>query len=118
TRQFLLYVFFFFFKQKTAYEITYGVQDVAQNANAAAQEVESANEGAEYGRLQVDKTIEQINRLSASVSTAVGHMQTLSSDADEIATVLDVIRAIAEQTNLLALKIGRASCRERHEIRV
>ena len=92
-------------------EITYGVQDVAQNANAAAQEVESANEGAEYGRLQVDKTIEQINRLSASVSTAVGHMQTLSSDADEIATVLDVIRAIAEQTNLLALNAAIEAAR-------
>ena len=92
-------------------EITYGVQDVAQNANAAAEEVENANEGAEFGRLQVDKTIEQINRLSASVGTAVGHMETLSSDADEIATVLDVIRAIAEQTNLLALNAAIEAAR-------
>lgn len=92
-------------------EITYGVQDVAQNANAAAQEVESANEGADLGRLQVDKTIEQIGRLSSSVNTAVGHMQTLSSDADEIATVLDVIRAIAEQTNLLALNAAIEAAR-------
>ena len=92
-------------------EITYGVQDVAQNANAAAREVENANEGAESGRQQVDKTIEQINRLSSSVNTAVGHMETLSSDADEIATVLDVIRAIAEQTNLLALNAAIEAAR-------
>ena len=92
-------------------EITYGVQDVAQNANAAAQEVENANEGAEFGRLQVGKSIEQIDRLSSSVTTAVGHMQTLSSDADEIATVLDVIRGIAEQTNLLALNAAIEAAR-------
>ena len=59
----------------------------------------------------MDKTIEQINRLSASVGTAVGHMETLSSDADEIATVLDVIRAIAEQTNLLALNAAIEAAR-------
>ena len=92
-------------------EITYGVQDVAQNANAAAQEVESANEGADLGRRQVDKTIEEIGRLSSSVSTAVEHMQTLSNDADEIATVLDVIRSIAEQTNLLALNAAIEAAR-------
>src|SRR5690606_20158189 len=92
-------------------EITYGVQDVAQNANAAAQEVESANEGADFGRVQVEKTIEQINHLSGSVNTAVAHMETLSADANEIATVLDVIRAIAEQTNLLALNAAIEAAR-------
>ena len=92
-------------------EITYGVQDVAQNANSAAQEVENANEGADFGRLQVSKTIEQINHLSDSVNTAVNHMETLSSDAKEIATVIDVIRAIAEQTNLLALNAAIEAAR-------
>lgn len=92
-------------------EITYGVQDVAQNANAAAQEVENANEGADFGRIQVGKTIEQINHLSGSVNTAVAHMETLSSDANEIATVIDVIRAIAEQTNLLALNAAIEAAR-------
>ncbi|SDS07952.1 methyl-accepting chemotaxis sensory transducer with Cache sensor [Halopseudomonas litoralis] len=92
-------------------EITYGVQDVAQNANAAALEVESANEGAHFGRMQVGKTIEQIDHLSDSVNTAVAHMETLSADAKEIATVLDVIRAIAEQTNLLALNAAIEAAR-------
>ncbi|MEH6798808.1 MAG: methyl-accepting chemotaxis protein [Halopseudomonas sabulinigri] len=92
-------------------EITYGVQDVAQNANAAAQEVENANEGANNGRYQVDKTIQEINLLSASVQTAVEHMQTLSSDAQEITSVLDVIRNIAEQTNLLALNAAIEAAR-------
>src|SRR5690606_4364384 len=68
-------------------------------------------EGAEFGRAQVEKTIEHIDRLSASVNTAVGHMETLSTDADEIATVLDVIRAIAEQTNLLALNAAIEAAR-------
>lgn len=84
-------------------EITYGVQDVAQNANAAAHEVENANQGALEGREQVARTIDQIGLLSGSVTTAVEHMQTLSSDANEITSVLVVIRNIAEQTNLLAL---------------
>ncbi|HDZ57418.1 MAG TPA: methyl-accepting chemotaxis protein [Pseudomonas xinjiangensis] len=92
-------------------EITYGVQDVAQNANAAAQEVENANEGASNGRMQVEKTIEQINHLSGSVKTAVEHMQTLSTDASEITSVLVVIRNIAEQTNLLALNAAIEAAR-------
>tara|TARA_R110002111_G_scaffold1708_15_gene11792 strand:+ start:2294 stop:3928 length:1635 start_codon:yes stop_codon:yes gene_type:complete len=92
-------------------EITYGVQDVAQNANAAAQEVENANEGANNGRHQVAKTIQEINLLSTSVQTAVEHMQTLSSDAQEITSVLDVIRNIAEQTNLLALNAAIEAAR-------
>ncbi|WP_339846035.1 methyl-accepting chemotaxis protein [uncultured Halopseudomonas sp.] len=92
-------------------EITYGVQDVAQNANAAAQEVENANEGANNGRVQVSKTIEQINHLSNSVKTAVKHMSGLSTDAQEITSVLDVIRNIAEQTNLLALNAAIEAAR-------
>ena len=92
-------------------EITYGVQDVAQNANAAAHEVENANEGANNGRIQVEKTIEQINHLSDSVKTAVQHMEALSTDANQITSVLDVIRNIAEQTNLLALNAAIEAAR-------
>ena len=92
-------------------EITYGVQDVAQNANAAAEEVEKANQGADNGRAQVERTIGEINQLSSSVSTAVEHMETLSSDAQEITSVLDVIRNIAEQTNLLALNAAIEAAR-------
>ena len=92
-------------------EITYGVQDVAQNANAAAGEVEKANQGADNGRAQVDRTIGEIKQLSSSVSTAVEHMETLSSDAQEITSVLDVIRNIAEQTNLLALNAAIEAAR-------
>ncbi|QIB52572.1 methyl-accepting chemotaxis protein [Pseudomonas sp. OIL-1] len=92
-------------------EITYGVHDIAQNASSAAQEVESASEGASNGQLQVNKTIEQIDHLSESVATAVQHMQTLSNDAREITAVLDVIRNIAEQTNLLALNAAIEAAR-------
>ncbi len=92
-------------------EITYGVQDVAQNANAAAEEVEKANQGADNGRAQVERTIGEINQLSSSVNTAVEHMETLSSDAQEITSVLDVIRNIAEQTNLLALNAAIEAAR-------
>jgi methyl-accepting chemotaxis protein len=92
-------------------EITYGVQDVAQNANAAAHEVENANQGALEGREQVARTIDQIGLLSGSVTTTVEHMQTLSSDANEITSVLVVIRNIAEQTNLLALNAAIEAAR-------
>ena len=92
-------------------EITYGVQDVAQNASAASEEVARANEGAEEGRRQVQLTIEEINHLSESVQTAVAQMETLSADADQISSVLDVIRNIAEQTNLLALNAAIEAAR-------
>lgn len=92
-------------------EITYGVHDIAQNASAAAREVETASEGAGNGRLLVNRTIEEIDHLSESVATAVGHMQTLSTDAREITAVLDVIRNIAEQTNLLALNAAIEAAR-------
>src|SRR5690606_12487263 len=84
---------------------------VGQNANPAAPEVENANEGADVGRNQVKRTIEQIELLSSSVRTAVSHMHTLSTYAKEIATVLALARAIAEQTNLLALNAAIEAAR-------
>lgn len=92
-------------------QITSGVHEVANSANAASSEVESASHGADVGRVQIEKTIEQIKQLSTSIEVAVDHMETLSEDANEIASVLLGIRSIAEQTNLLALNASIEAAR-------
>lgn len=86
------------------------VQDIARNAADSAQGSTAAR-GA-FGEMQgtLQQMIGQQGRLLNDIGRAGRVVDTLTSDALQIGSVLAVIRGIAEQTNLLALnaEIGRA----------
>ena len=84
-------------------EVTYGVQDVAKNAEHAASEMRDAQAQAQQGQVNIDGSLQQIDQLSATIEQAVQVIRTLASESTQIGSVLEVIRSIAEQTNLLAL---------------
>ncbi|NWB64192.1 methyl-accepting chemotaxis protein, partial [Pseudomonas sp. F1002] len=84
-------------------EVTYGVQDVAKNAEHAASEMRDAQVQAEQGQLNIDGSLQRIDQLSGTISQAVEVIRTLSTESTQIGGVLEVIRSIADQTNLLAL---------------
>ena len=84
-------------------EVTYGVQDVAKNAEHAASEMRDAQAQAQQGQVNIDGSLQQIDQLSTTISQAVEVIRTLSSESTQIGGVLEVIRSIADQTNLLAL---------------
>ncbi|HWV10920.1 MAG TPA: methyl-accepting chemotaxis protein, partial [Pseudomonas sp.] len=92
-------------------EVTYGVQDVAKNAEHASSEVHTAEEQAAQGQKNIDASLRQIGQLSGTIDQAVSVIQTLAQESTQIGSVLEVIRSIAEQTNLLALNAAIEAAR-------
>jgi methyl-accepting chemotaxis protein len=92
-------------------EVTYGVQDVAKNAEHASSEVHAAEEQALHGQKNIEASLRQINELSSTIIQAVEVIQTLAQESTKIGSVLEVIRSIAEQTNLLALNAAIEAAR-------
>ncbi|MCO8160554.1 methyl-accepting chemotaxis protein [Pseudomonas sp. 21LCFQ010] len=92
-------------------EVTYGVQDVARNAEHAASEMRNAESEAQQGLVNIDGSLRQIQQLSGTIEQAVEVIRTLSSETTQIGGVLEVISGIAEQTNLLALNAAIEAAR-------
>ncbi|RMM23451.1 Histidine kinase, HAMP region: chemotaxis sensory transducer [Pseudomonas syringae pv. pisi] len=92
-------------------EVTYGVQDVAKNAEHAASEMRDAESQAQQGQINIDNSLRQIEHLSSTIGQAVEVMQSLASESTQIGSVLEVISSIAEQTNLLALNAAIEAAR-------
>ncbi len=92
-------------------EVTYAVQDVAKHAEQAAAEVSQATEQAASGQANIDNSLKQTDKLSATIEQAVDVMQKLAEESSQVGRVLDVIRSIAEQTNLLALNAAIEAAR-------
>ncbi|MBM9485266.1 methyl-accepting chemotaxis protein [Pseudomonas sp. ICBG1301] len=92
-------------------EVTYGVQDVAKNAEHAASEMRDAQAQAQQGQVNIDGSLQQIDQLSGTIGQAVEVIRTLSSESTQIGSVLEVIRSIADQTNLLALNAAIEAAR-------
>ena len=92
-------------------EVTYGVQDVAKNAEHASTEVHAAEEQALQGQQNIEASLRQINELSGTIDQAVTVIQALAQESTQIGSVLEVIRSIAEQTNLLALNAAIEAAR-------
>ncbi|MBS7842986.1 methyl-accepting chemotaxis protein [Pseudomonas sp. 13B_2.1_Bac1] len=92
-------------------EVTYGVQDVAKNAEHAASEMRDAQVQAQQGQVNIDGSLQQIDHLSGTIRQAVEVIRTLSSESTQIGGVLEVIRSIADQTNLLALNAAIEAAR-------
>ncbi|MEQ7919478.1 methyl-accepting chemotaxis protein [Xanthomonas sp. WHRI 1810A] len=92
-------------------EVTYGVQDVAKNAEHAASEMRDAESQAQQGQANIDSSLKQIDYLSGTIDQAVEVIRTLSRESTQIGSVLEVISSIAEQTNLLALNAAIEAAR-------
>ncbi|OLF54172.1 methyl-accepting chemotaxis protein [Pseudomonas chlororaphis] len=92
-------------------EVTYGVQDVAKNAEHAASEMRDAEAQAQQGQVNIDGSLQQIDRLSGTIDQAVEVIRTLAQESTQIGSVLEVIHSIAEQTNLLALNAAIEAAR-------
>ncbi|MBZ9667783.1 methyl-accepting chemotaxis protein [Pseudomonas sp. LMG 31766] len=92
-------------------EVTYGVQDVAKNAEHASSEMHTAEDQASQGQQNIEASLRQIDQLSSTIDKAVEVIQSLASESTQIGSVLEVIRSIAEQTNLLALNAAIEAAR-------
>jgi methyl-accepting chemotaxis protein len=87
------------------------VQEVAGNAQVAAQNAEVAKNETEEGFAIMKVSIAEIDTLAANVVAAAETIKQLEADSTNIESVLDVIKNIAEQTNLLALNAAIEAAR-------
>ncbi len=92
-------------------EMTSTFQEVAGNAEKAADASSHAKAQAQDGALVATEAIGGLDSLVGSIGEAAGVVDSLRTDSDNIGTVLDVIRGIAEQTNLLALNAAIEAAR-------
>ena len=92
-------------------EMTATAQDVARNATQAAQAASHADQAAGQGMQIVRDTSNSIGALALEIGKAVGVVQTLAKDSENINAILTAIRGIAEQTNLLALNAAIEAAR-------
>ncbi|TVP58895.1 MAG: methyl-accepting chemotaxis protein [Halomonadaceae bacterium] len=92
-------------------EMTSTVEEVARNAQAAADSAEHASQEAASGKQVVRDTTASIGQLSVDIGKASDVIQALKQGTDKIGTVLEVIKAVAEQTNLLALNASIEAAR-------
>ncbi|UVL57127.1 methyl-accepting chemotaxis protein [Pseudomonas sp. B21-035] len=93
------------------HEMTATAQDVARNATHAAQAASNADQAAHQGLAIVRDTSSSISALAEEIGRAVGVVQNLARDSENINAILTAIRAIAEQTNLLALNAAIEAAR-------
>ncbi|MFJ1341292.1 methyl-accepting chemotaxis protein [Pseudomonas caricapapayae] len=93
------------------HEMTATAQDVARNATHAAHAASNADQAAHQGLQIVRNTSNSISALAEEIGRAVGVVQTLARDSENINAILTAIRAIAEQTNLLALNAAIEAAR-------
>ena len=92
-------------------EMSQTIQEVAGNAERAAEAARAADENARQGMRIMQSTQERIMRLAQDIQQSSAVIQNLRNETNAIGSVLDVIRGIAEQTNLLALNAAIEAAR-------
>jgi len=84
---------------------------LSEHADNTVTQSDSAIESAHKGKEIVGVTIASIEELADEIDTSVQAIQKLDTEADNIASILEVIKSIADQTNLLALNAAIEAAR-------
>ena len=93
------------------HEMSVASRQVANVAQQSSKEADNSQQLAKQGLQAVANSSEKIVALSDNMEHASHKSAELQENSDNIAKVLDVIRAIAEQTNLLALNAAIEAAR-------
>ncbi len=84
-------------------QMDYSIKQVEKNAANASTISEIVKQDAEIGRAAVEESIAGIDEIERSTEITFEVINSLSSKASEIGSILQVIDDVAEQTNLLSL---------------
>lgn len=95
----------------TVEELTVSINHVSDNAvEAHAQSTESGRQSSEGGSV-IQETLERMNLIADTVEASASQISDLDSHAEQISSIVSVIKSIAEQTNLLALNAAIEAAR-------
>jgi methyl-accepting chemotaxis protein len=92
-------------------EMSAAVDEVARNADSASTTTQKTMVFTKSGIDNVAQTLKAIDSLAENVTSTGMQVKALSTRAQDISKVVEVIRAIAEQTNLLALNAAIEAAR-------
>ncbi|MBE9179144.1 GAF domain-containing protein [Oculatella sp. LEGE 06141] len=92
-------------------QMTVSIQAVADNARQAAEVADTAFLTAETGGMAMDRTVDSILSLRATIGDTSKKMKRLSESSQRISRVISLIEKIALQTNLLAVNAGIEAAR-------
>ncbi|AFL74384.1 methyl-accepting chemotaxis protein [Thiocystis violascens DSM 198] len=92
-------------------EMSASAEEVARNVETAAEHSRTAVARAHTGSELVGRSQVAIGKLAEDVRDASERTRQLAEDAENIRSIVDVIRGIAEQTNLLALNAAIEAAR-------
>lgn len=84
-------------------QMDFSIKQVERNAAEASTISEIVKQDAEIGRAAVEESIAGIDEIKRSTQITFEVINSLSSKASEIGSILQVIDDVAEQTNLLSL---------------
>jgi methyl-accepting chemotaxis protein len=94
-----------------AEEMNQTISDIAKNAGESADASKEAMEIAESGKQITSISVKTIDELNASTLELSTMIEKLNKRAQEIGTIVTVIKGIADQTNLLALNAAIEAAR-------
>lgn len=92
-------------------EMVHSIQEVANNTQSAADTAEQSNTQVQEGFQLFTHAEQATEELKSTMEKASDSIKLLESNADNIGSVVDVIRGISEQTNLLALNAAIEAAR-------
>ena len=92
-------------------EMVATVNEVAKSAEAAFEAANQASEKSSNGEKAVRETLDLVADLNKQSANVMEQLNGLQAETNNIATVLDVIKAVADQTNLLALNAAIEAAR-------
>jgi len=92
-------------------EMVQSIQEVANNTRSAADTAEQSNTQVHEGFQLFTHAEQATEELQSTMENASDSIKLLESNADNIGSVVDVIRGISEQTNLLALNAAIEAAR-------
>jgi len=84
-------------------EMAVGISTISENSGQVTQNAENAQAETQKGKSIVEKTSENMHRVSGAVAEASTQVQSLEAKSAEIVDMVQTIDTIASQTNLLAL---------------
>jgi len=92
-------------------QFTVSLDQVAENAVEADQKATMSGELSRRGGKEVEAAVDEIRRIKEIVTSATHQIESLGHQAQEISSIVNVIKDVADQTNLLALNAAIEAAR-------
>ena len=92
-------------------QMSEAVGNIASSAEATSAQMWDGRQRVDEGQGMVASTLTDVRQLAATLQQTVGHFDELHRHAEDMGSIVAVIRGVADQTNLLALNAAIEAAR-------